>query len=104
MFLGDVVEQSGYFETCLFFTVYIFLTGKIQLKNCRRQGLKLPIGFRLNYFLGDNIILRSYYRYYADSWGTRANTANLEIAYKVSAVFLNLAILQVLYANRRKIF
>ncbi len=48
---------------------------------------KLPLGLRLNYFLGDNIILRSYYRYYADSWGSKANTANLEISYKITPFF-----------------
>jgi hypothetical protein len=31
--------------------------------------------------------LRSYYRYYLDNWGVRSNTANLEIAYKISPFF-----------------
>jgi hypothetical protein len=44
----------------------------------------LPIGFRLNYFLGDNIILRSYYRFYIDNWGLKSNTASLEVPIKIN--------------------
>jgi hypothetical protein len=42
--------------------------------------IKLPLGFRTNYFLGDNLIMRSYYRYYTDSWGSKSNTANMEVS------------------------
>lgn len=42
---------------------------------------------RLNYFLGDKIIVRAYYRYYTDSWGIKAHTASLEVPYKVSPFF-----------------
>ena len=48
---------------------------------------KLPIGGRLNYYLNDTFILRSYYRFYYDDWGITAHTANLEIPIKVSEVF-----------------
>jgi len=33
------------------------------------QRLKIPIGARLNYHASENLILRSYYRYYWDDWG-----------------------------------
>jgi hypothetical protein len=46
--------------------------------------LKLPIGARLNYFLGDNIVLRSFFRYYADNWGIKSETAELETAIKLT--------------------
>jgi hypothetical protein len=64
-----------------------FTTGKDTIEKLPSSRFKLPLGFRLNYFWGDNIILRSYYRYYLDSWGIRSNTANLEVAYKVSPFF-----------------
>lgn len=83
--LADVVDQSG-FLSLPFHRVY-FSTGKDTIEKLPSSRFKLPVGFRANYFLGDNIILRSYYRYYADSWGTRSNTANLEVAYKVSPFF-----------------
>lgn len=45
---------------------------------------KLPVGFRANYFLGDKFILRSFYRFYTDSWNLTAHTAELEIPYKIT--------------------
>jgi hypothetical protein len=45
------------------------------------------VGFRANYFLGDNVIIRTYYRYYVDSWGIKSNTAGLEIPIKVTPFF-----------------
>ena len=83
--LADIVEQNG-FLSLPFHRVY-FSNGKDTIERLPSSRFKLPIGFRANYFLGDNIILRSYYRYYADSWGIRANTANLEVAYKITPFF-----------------
>jgi hypothetical protein len=84
-FLADVVGQNG-FLSLPFHRVY-FSNGKDTIERLPSSRFKLPLGFRANYFLGDNIILRSYYRYYADSWGIRSNTANLEVVYKVSPFF-----------------
>ena len=39
---------------------------------------------RLNYFLGDKFIIRSYYRYYHDDWGLTAHTFNIEVPVKIS--------------------
>ncbi|WP_184550100.1 DUF3570 domain-containing protein [Mucilaginibacter sp. FT3.2] len=82
MFLADLVAQHGYLSLP-FHRVY-FSNGKDTIERLPSSRFKLPLGFRANYFLGDNIILRSYYRYYTDSWGSKSNTANLEITYKVS--------------------
>ncbi|MGZ3776581.1 MAG: DUF3570 domain-containing protein [Mucilaginibacter sp.] len=84
-FLADIVGQNG-FLSLPFHRVY-FANGKDTIERLPSSRFKIPIGFRANYFLGDNIILRSYYRYYADSWGIRAHTANLEVAYKVTPFF-----------------
>jgi hypothetical protein len=85
MFLGDLVAQNGYLGLP-FHRVY-FSNGKDTIEKLPSSRFKLPLGFRANYFLGDNIILRSYYRYYMDSWGSNSNTANLEIAYKITPFF-----------------
>lgn len=45
---------------------------------------KLPVGLRANYFMGDKFILRSFYRFYTDSWNLTAHTAELEIPYKIT--------------------
>ncbi|WP_159022632.1 DUF3570 domain-containing protein [Formosa sp. L2A11] len=49
--------------------------------------LKIPIGFRLNYYINEVVSLRTYYRYYFDNWGVQSNTASLEIPIKISDKF-----------------
>ncbi|MES2277732.1 MAG: DUF3570 domain-containing protein [Bacteroidota bacterium] len=88
MVLADVVQQNGYLGLP-YHRVYMN-SGKDTLEKLPSSRFKLPLGFRANYFLGDNIILRSYYRYYMDSWDTKSNTINFEVAYKISP-FLSLS-------------
>jgi Protein of unknown function (DUF3570) len=80
--LLDVVGQNGYLGLP-FHRVY-FNDGSPNIENLPSQRFKLPIGLRLNYFLGDKIILRSYYRYYTDSWGLQSHTASLEVPVKIT--------------------
>ena len=81
----DMVYQNGYLG--LPFHRVFYNTGKDTIENLPSQRFKLPIGVRLNYFLGDNIIIRSYYRFYADSWGLMSNTFNLEVPVKITPFF-----------------
>ncbi|HWB25603.1 MAG TPA: DUF3570 domain-containing protein [Chitinophagaceae bacterium] len=81
----DVVGQSGYLGLP-FHRVY-FTTGTDAVENLPSSRYKLPVGVRLNYFLGDKIILRSYYRYYTDDWGITSHTASLEVPVKVTPFF-----------------
>jgi len=85
MLLGDVVTQHG-FLSLPFHRVY-FNNGKDTIERLPSSRFKLPVGARLNYFLGDNIIIRTYYRYYADNWGIRSNTAGIEVPYKITPFF-----------------
>jgi len=80
--LVDGVYQNGYLGLP-FHRVY-FNNGTEAIENLPSNRLKLPIGVRLNYFLGDKIILRSYYRYYVDSWGLQSHTASLEVPVKIT--------------------
>lgn len=58
-----------------------------------QKRFKAPIGMRLNYYLNEYMVLRSYYRYYQDDWGIRSNTLQLELplrfnlAWKVVPIF-----------------
>jgi len=85
MLLGDLVTQNGYLGLP-FHRVY-FTNGKDTVERLPSSRFKLPLGMRLNYFLGDNIILRSYYRYYMDNWGIRSNTVNIEVPVKLTPFF-----------------
>jgi hypothetical protein len=84
-FLLDLVEQHGYLG--LPFHRVFFTDGTDSVEKLPSNRFKLPIGLRLNYFLGDKVILRGYYRYYTDSWGIRAHTASLEVPVKVTPFF-----------------
>jgi hypothetical protein len=48
---------------------------------------KVPIGARINYYVNDIFVLRTYYRYYTDDWGLQAHTANVELPVKLSQSF-----------------
>lgn len=45
---------------------------------------KLPLGVRLNYYLNEMFVLRSYYRYYIDNWGLKANTFDFNLPFRLS--------------------
>lgn len=83
--LLDLVEQQGYLGLP-FHRVY-FTDGMDSIEKLPSSRFKLPIGLRLNYFLGDNLILRGYYRYYLDNWGVRSHTASIETSVKVTPFF-----------------
>jgi hypothetical protein len=48
---------------------------------------KVPIGARLNYYINERFVLRSYYRYYSDNWNIQSHTLNFELPIKVSDRF-----------------
>ncbi|MDE3253431.1 MAG: DUF3570 domain-containing protein [Bacteroidota bacterium] len=81
-FLLDMVYQDGYLGLP-FHRVY-FTDNSVHVENLPGKRLKIPIGFRANYFLGDHLILRGFYRYYHDDWGLNAHTFNLETAVKIT--------------------
>lgn len=43
------------------------------------RRLKTPFGMRLNYFINEYVVLRSYMRYYKDDWGIESNTLQIEL-------------------------
>jgi len=48
---------------------------------------KVAAGGRLNYFMNEIFVVRTYYRYYTDDWGIRSHTASIEIPIKLSGKF-----------------
>ncbi len=48
---------------------------------------KTAIGGRLNYFINEMFVLRTYYRYYFDDWGISSHTASIEIPIKITDKF-----------------
>jgi hypothetical protein len=81
-FLADLIYQKG-FLGLPFHRVY-FADNSLHAELLPDSRMKIPIGIRANYFIGDKIILRTYYRFYHDNWGLTAHTANIELPYKVN--------------------
>lgn len=51
--------------------------------------VKMPIGFRLHYYLSDYVVSRLFYRFYWDSFGILGHTASIELPIK-PASFLSI--------------
>lgn len=81
----EPVYQSGLLAT-KYQRVY-FTDGSEQMETLPDTRFKLPIGVRANYFLGDRVIVRSFYRYYMDNWGVKAHTIDLETPVKITPSF-----------------
>ncbi len=85
LLLADVAYQEGQLAT-LYHRTY-FNDGSHKVENLPDTRFKIPVGIRLNYFAGDRFIFRTYYRYYHDTWGMDAHTAELEIPVKITPFF-----------------
>lgn len=48
---------------------------------------KIPIGARLNYYINETFVLRTYYRYYIDDWGLEAHTVNVDLPIRLNQKF-----------------
>ncbi len=83
--LADLIYQKGYLG--LPFHRIFFYGNTEGIEKLPTTRLKIPLGIRLNYFIGDKIIVRTFYRYYQDDWGLKAHTANIELPIKLSSFF-----------------
>ncbi len=93
--VADFILQNGLlstpFQRVYFGDVNDFFIDDFQLADDVERlpdtRFKLPIGGRLNYYLNDTFVLRSYYRFYWDDWGVNSHTISLELPVKLNAVF-----------------
>lgn len=49
--------------------------------------IKVAVGGRLNFYLNQTFVIRTFYRYYFDDWGIVSNTASIEIPIKITDKF-----------------
>ena len=82
MLLLDLAYQQG-FLSLPFHRVY-FNNNSLKAESLPGTRFKIPVGIRANYFAGDKIIFRTYYRFYDDDWGLIAHTAELETVVKIT--------------------
>jgi hypothetical protein len=79
----DLVVQDGLLSTP-FHRVYFEGAERAVVEQLPSSRVKYPVGLRLNYHVTDFLILKTFYRYYVDSWGLTANTFELTMPIKVS--------------------
>jgi hypothetical protein len=48
---------------------------------------KIALGGRLNYYINETFVLRTFYRYYTDDWGIKSHTASIEVPVKLTDKF-----------------
>lgn len=82
MLISELIYQQGYLGLP-FHRVY-FTDNSVHVENLPDTRIKIPIGIRASYFLGDKVILRGFYRYYHDDWGLNAHTISLETPIKIN--------------------
>jgi hypothetical protein len=89
MFLADVITQQGYLSLPFHRVYFNDSTGPTDSnqESLPDTRLKIPLAIRASYFLGDDVIIRAYYRYYTDDWKLTSHTANIEIPVKLSPFF-----------------
>ncbi|MEM9649662.1 MAG: DUF3570 domain-containing protein [Bacteroidota bacterium] len=92
---ADVVSQNGLlstpFQRVYFGDTEAFFIDDFQLaddvERLPDNRFKIPVGGRLNYYVNDFVVLRSYYRFYWDDWGISSHTASLEVPLKLNDRF-----------------
>ena len=99
--ITDAVAQQGLLSLP-FHRVY-FNNDSARIENLPGTRFKFPVGIRLNYFMGDKVIIRSYYRFYSDSWGIVSHTASIEVPYKVTP-FVSLAPFYRFYSQTASVY
>ena len=91
----DVVHQQGLlstpFQRVYFSDVADSFIENFQLADDVEQlpdtRFKVAIGGRLNWYLNETFVLRTFYRYYFDDWGVNSHTASIEVPIKLSQKF-----------------
>ncbi len=85
VFTIEPTYQEGLLSTP-FHRTY-FNNGLEKVEKLPGSRVKVPLGMRGSYFLGDRTIIRAFYRFYADDWGMKAHTFSLEVPYKITPFF-----------------
>ncbi|TDE12534.1 DUF3570 domain-containing protein [Dyadobacter psychrotolerans] len=78
----EIAYQKGLLSTP-FHRVY-FQDVKQRVEKLPEKRYKVPVSLRVNYFAGKRTVLKLNYGHYWDSFGIRANSAELEAAVKTS--------------------
>lgn len=87
-----IIHQFGLLNTP-YHRVYFEGENLPRVERMPDNKIRIPVSMKLHYFWGDRIILRSFYRYYWDTFGVTAHTINLDVPIKIT----NFIVLQPFY-------
>ena len=91
----DLVQQEGLLSTP-FHRVYFSDKPDLFAENFQladdierlpENRFKTALGGRLNYYINEIVVIRTYYRYYFDDWGIASHTASIEVPIKLGDKF-----------------
>lgn len=85
LLLLDLAYQDGFLS--LPFNRVYFDNNAVGIETLPGKRFKFPVSMRLNYFVGDMLVVRTYYRYYQDDWGLKSSTAEIETPVKITPFF-----------------
>lgn len=93
--LVDFVRQEGLlstpFQRVYFSDVADSFIDNFHLADAIEQlpdsRFKIAVGGRLNYYINEVFVVRTYYRYYTDDWGIDSHTASIEVPIKITDKF-----------------
>lgn len=91
----DLVQQQGLLSTPFQRVYFSDLPDRFRedfqladdIERLPDTRFKTAIGGRLNYFINEIFVVRTYYRYYFDDWGITSHTASVEVPIKISDRF-----------------
>ncbi|WP_171017302.1 DUF3570 domain-containing protein [Maribacter sp. ACAM166] len=91
----DFVQQQGLlstpFQRVYFGDVADSFIENFQLADAIEQlpdsRFKVAAGGRLNWYINETFVVRTFYRYYFDDWGIDSHTASIEVPIKISDKF-----------------
>lgn len=91
----DVIQQKGLlstpFQRVYFSDIADSFIDNFHLADSNEKlpdaRLKIAVGGRLNYYINEFLVLRTFYRYYTDDWGIISHTASVELPIKISDKF-----------------
>lgn len=88
----DIVQQNGLLSTpfhrVYFKDVEASFINDFHLANDVEKlpdtRVKVAVACRLNYYLNEVFVIRSFYRFYSDDWGIQSHTASIEVPIKIA--------------------
>jgi len=91
----DLVQQQGLLSTPFQRVYFSDFPDRFQenfqladdIERLPETRFKTAIGGRLNYFINEMFVVRTYYRYYFDDWGITSHTASIEVPIKITDKF-----------------